>query len=167
MSKRAQVVLGATIAIAVLVAITTRSGNDSSPASSSHARRSGTDSVVAQSSVPQAEPVMRPAARGVRARAQARRFLHAFLIYEVKGVGPAVRAAFRATATWSLQRMLGAGPRPGAARSQGRVVSLRLFGPARGRIKASAIIVRKGGRSLFEFVLDHGPTRWRVREIYP
>jgi hypothetical protein len=167
MSKRARVVLGGTLAIAFLVAVAARSANDSSPASRSHAPRSDTDSVVVQSPAPQHQPVTRPAARRVRARAQARRFMRGLLTYEVRGVGAGVRAAFRAAATQSLQEMLGSGPRPGPARTRGRVVSLRLFGPVHCRIKASAIVARRAGRSLFEFVLAKGPTGWRVQELYP
>jgi hypothetical protein len=63
--------------------------------------------------------------------------------------------------------MLGAEPRPRPGVARGRVASLRLFGPVRGRIKASAIVARRAGRSLFEFVLAQSATGWRVREIYP
>jgi hypothetical protein len=167
MSKRAQVVLGGTLAIAFLVAVATRSGNDWSPASRSHGLRAGADSVVVQSAEPQPERVAWAGGRRVRARAQARRFLRGLLTYEVGGLGPDVRAAFRATATQSLQRMLVAGPRPGPARARARVVSLRFFGPVRGRIKASAIVARRAERSLFEFVLGQSPTGWRVQELYP
>lgn len=167
MSRRAQVVLGGTLAVALLVALATRSGHDPSSASRSHGPRAGADAVVASSPAAQHQRVTRPAARLVRARAQARRFLRAFLIYETRGLGPGVRAAFRATAIWSLQRMLGAEPRPRPGVARGRVASLRLFGPVRGRIKASAIVARRAGRSLFEFVLAQSATGWRVREIYP
>jgi hypothetical protein len=109
-----------------------------------------------------------------RARAAAKRlarhFIAAFSRYQAGRLDEATVGRLRALTTPELAAYLLAQP-PRARqrrREQPRIARLDLTGPARGRMKAAALLgYGRGPRSLFELALKGTGTRWRVAELYP
>jgi hypothetical protein len=144
----------------------------SRPASGSSSRAGAQEPSVlpspVQDSADRAEADRRQPRPYIGSRAQARRFLDAFLTYEVRGTTPRVRAAFTATAAARLRRYLGAFPRrPPRRRSRARVASLQRYRLTRDQAKASAIVDRGRPPTLLEFRLVRSGGQWRVSELFP
>jgi hypothetical protein len=103
-----------------------------------------------------------------QARGTARAFMRAFLRYQRGDFVSRIAVVLRNFASASIRRSLIAAP-PRIARRvrRTRTRSFRLWGPRRGKLKASVLLVAGGQSSLFEFLLERRNGRWRVAEIYP
>lgn len=100
----------------------------------------------------------------------ARRFIAAFARYQARRLDEYTTRTLRVLATPELATYLIAQPprvkAVGPARP--RVARLDVTAPARGRVKAAALLAYGNERtSLFELGLERSGTRWRVAELYP
>ena len=114
----------------------------------------------------------RPADAGERrfARDAALTFVRALLSYQAGTPRRAWLSAFQAVATAPLARELSRRPPrpPDDGRDpEGRIVSLEVYGPERGRIRASALVAYgNASRSLLDLDLRRRAGRWRVVALY-
>jgi hypothetical protein len=172
---RRQAFIGAAVAIICAAALTPALNRGGPGSEAAPSERPALAAGVAPAAPARGKPA--PAAtrakRGVRtsfagARRTAHRFVRAFLAYERGGANSSVRALFARTASPRVRRYLAsAPPREGDEMPRGLIRSLRLYGPKRGGVKASALL-RYGRRSsLFEFLLERRMGRWQVMELYP
>ena len=115
----------------------------------------------------------RPADAGDRraARDAALTFVRALLSYQAGEPRRAWLSAFQAVATASLAHELSRRPpRPpeDGRDPEGRIVSLEVYGPERGRIRASALVAYgNASRSLLDLDLRRRAAGWRVVALYP
>ena len=115
-----------------------------------------------------------PDAASRRARSAAkrlvRRFIAVFARYQAGRVDKPTVARLRALATRELAAYLLAQPpsRNSRTRVRPRLTRLDLTGPARGRVKAAALLTYGDRRtSLFEVAIERSGRGWRVAELYP
>jgi hypothetical protein len=103
-----------------------------------------------------------------QARETARLFARTFLRYQRGAPNSRTRTLLARTASARVRRyLISAPPRLTGDAARASVRSLRLYGPRRGRVKASALLAYRGRRSLFEFLLERGEDGWRVTELHP
>jgi hypothetical protein len=180
---RRRAFLLASLAVAVAAALSTLflsppkestrpSGEPQAPAAQSDARPVLPPRVPAQAPPRATEPPNpRSGRRDARvAEIQARRFLMAFIRYQRGRVDAATRRTLIATASPRLVRQLRDRPPRDADRAQpARLARIAIYGPWRGRVKATAVLAYHGASdpSLLEFALQRGRGEWRVVELYP
>jgi hypothetical protein len=102
------------------------------------------------------------------ARETARLFVRAFLSYQRGDTSSHIAMPLARTASAPVRRYLGsAAPRLPGTVHPASVRALRLYGPQRGSVKASALLAYGRRTRLFEFVLEREERGWRVTELYP